>query len=149
MIENIEMIDISKKEPIVRTASAIGKIFIKETTLQKIVNKEIKKGDPLVVAEIAAISAVKDTPRIIPLCHQIPISTVKTTFNINKNSITAKVMVKTVAKTGVEMEAIVGVTTALATIWDMVKYLEKDENGQYLDTRITDVCVIEKTKSRV
>ena len=141
------MIDISAKESIPRTATAEGRIVLKSNTLEKIKNNQIKKGDPLIVAEIAAINAVKETPRIIPLCHQIPISGIETNFEINDDSITARVTVKAVAKTGAEMEAIVGVNTALTTIWDMVKYLEKNENGQYPHTLIEKVRVVKKTKN--
>ena len=143
----INMIDISAKESIPRTATAEGRIVLKSNTLEKIKNNQIKKGDPLIVAEIAAINAVKETPRIIPLCHQIPISGIETNFEINDDSITARVTVKAVAKTGAEMEAIVGVNTALTTIWDMVKYLEKNENGQYPHTLIEKVRVVKKTKN--
>ncbi|MBU4266350.1 MAG: cyclic pyranopterin monophosphate synthase MoaC [Candidatus Altiarchaeota archaeon] len=143
----INMIDVSAKESIPRTATAEGRIVLKSNTLEKIKNNQIKKGDPLIVAEIAAINAVKETPRIIPLCHQIPISGIETNFEINDDSITARVTVKAVAKTGAEMEAIVGVNTALTTIWDMVKYLEKNENGQYPHTLIEKVRVVKKTKN--
>ncbi len=142
------MVDISEKKPVRRTAVAEGKIFLKKSTMGKIKNKKIKKGDPLTVAEIAAINAVKDTPRLIPLCHQIPISKVETSFAVGTGTITARTTVTAVAKTGVEMEALAGVSAALLTIWDMVKYLEKDENGQYPDTRIADVRVVEKVKGR-
>lgn len=143
----INMIDVSAKESIPRTATAEGRIVLKSNTLEKIKNNQIKKGDPLIVAEIAAINAVKETPRIIPLCHQITISGIETNFEINDDSITARVTVKAVAKTGAEMEAIVGVNTALTTIWDMVKYLEKNENGQYPHTLIEKVRVVKKTKN--
>ncbi|MBI4722950.1 MAG: cyclic pyranopterin monophosphate synthase MoaC [Candidatus Stahlbacteria bacterium] len=106
----------------------------------------MKKGNPLIVAEIAAVNAVKQTQLLIPLCHQIPISSVKTIFNIQTEFIEATVTVKAIAKTGVEMESIVGVSMALNTIWDMVKYLEKDVNGQYPTTRIENIRVIKKIK---
>ena len=90
--------------------------------------------------------AVKKTPELIPLCHNIPIGQVDVTYSIVEDSVEARCTVVTQAQTGVEMEALMGVTTALLNIWDMTKYLEKDENGQYPDTVITDVRVVEKRK---
>jgi cyclic pyranopterin phosphate synthase len=141
-----KQVDISDKKVVKREARAFGRIFLKEDTIEKIKNKEIKKGDPLEAAQIAAINAVKQTQYLIPLCHQIPITFVNTVFEIRKDSIEATVEVRAEAKTGVEMEALVGVSICLSTIWDMVKYLEKDEEGQYPTTRITDIRVLEKVK---
>ena len=140
------MIDISDKEIIKREAIATGKIILKRETIEQIKNGKIKKGNPLIVAEIAAVNAVKQTQLLIPLCHQIPISSVETCFNIQNEFIEATVTVKAIAKTGVEMESLVGVSMALNTIWDMVKYLEKDANGQYPTTRIENIRVIRKMK---
>jgi cyclic pyranopterin monophosphate synthase len=140
------MIDISEKLVIERIATASGKIYLKKETLAAIRNKDIKKGDSLLIAEVAAILAVKKTPDLIPHCHNIPIEKVEISFEQNKDHVLARCTVKASAKTGVEMEAIVGVTIALNTLWDMVKYLEKDENGQYKSTRITDIIVEKKIK---
>jgi len=145
----INMIDISSKKEIKRTATAMGKIHLKESTIDAIKNKNIKKGDIFPVSEIAAINAVKETPRLIPLCHNIPISKVNVDFETNDNHITAKVTVTSTAKTGVEMEALIGASTCLLNIWDMVKYLEKDNQGQYPDTRITGIKVTEKKKEEI
>jgi cyclic pyranopterin phosphate synthase len=140
------MVDISRKETIARSATASGKIFLKKETIEKIKNKEIKKGDPLQIAEIAGINGVKKTPELIAHCHPIPIERIVLDFKIEKDHINAVCTVKANAKTGVEMEALVGVTNALNTIWDVVKYLEKDENGQFPTTKITDIRVLKKTK---
>ncbi len=144
----VNMIDISEKDIVERITIAEGKIYLKKETIEKILKKEIKKGDVLTVAEISAINVVKKTPDLILLCHQIPIANVDVHFEINEkeNSITASVKVKAIAKTGVEMEALTGVTVALLTIWDMTKYIEKDEKGQYKTTKISDIEVIEKIK---
>jgi cyclic pyranopterin phosphate synthase len=140
------MIDITGKETVLREAVASGRISLAPETLARIKEHEIKKGDPRAVAEIAAINAAKETARLIPHCHQIPLSTVDVTFSLEKDSIEATCLVKAKATTGVEMEALVGVSMALAVIWDMVKYLEKDESGQYPSTRISDIRVIRKIK---
>ena len=140
------MIDISGKQTIVREARASGRIFLSPETLQKVRENKIKKGDPRAVAEIAAMNAAKETARLIPHCHQIPLNTVELDFSLGQDFIEASCFVKAEAMTGVEMEALVGVSMALAAIWDMVKYLEKDKDGQYPSTRISDIRVLEKVK---
>jgi len=142
----IKMIDISGKEVVHREAEATGRINLKGDTIEKIRSGEIKKGDPLPAAEIACILAVKKTPDILPLCHPIPITSVDAEFQIADDYIEARCRVTADYKTGVEMEALTGVAAALLTIWDMVKYLEKDTDGQYPSTVITDVKVTEKRK---
>ena len=142
----IKMIDISGKEVVHREAEATGRINLKGDTINKIRSGEIKKGDPLPAAEIACILAVKKTPDILPLCHPIPITSVDAEFQIADDHIEARCCVTADYKTGVEMEALTGVAAALLTIWDMVKYLEKDADGQYPSTVITDVKVTEKRK---
>ncbi len=143
---NIAMIDITAKEPVKRTATATGEIFLAKETIEKIKKQRVKKGDPLAVGKIAAIQAVKQTPILIPMCHQIPITHIDFSHKIEDDHITVYVTVTTIAKTGVEMEALVGVTTFLNVIWDMVKYLEKDENGQYPHTHIDNIKVLKKEK---
>ena len=142
----MHMIDISDKEATKRRAVAKGKLQLKLETINKINNNEIKKGDPIDIARIAAINAAKETSRLIPLCHQIPLESVECEFDVNENSIEVKVTVSASAKTGVEMEALTGVSLALLTLWDMVKYLEKDAAGQYPQTCIKDIKVLKKEK---
>jgi cyclic pyranopterin phosphate synthase len=140
------MVDVTEKPVVRRLAHAAGKIVLSSGTVLKIKNGGIKKGDPLLVAEIAAMNAAKQTHLLIPHCHQIPLDTVKVSFEIFDEYIEAVCLVRAQARTGVEMEALVGVSTALNTVWDMVKYLEKDDKGQYPKTRITDIRVIKKEK---
>ena len=140
------MIDISNKPVVFRKATAAGKITLKPDTIGTIKKGEIRKGDPLEAARLAAIAAVKKTPELLTFCHPIPIDSVEVDFEVAAESIEVKVTASAWAKTGVEMEALVGVTNALNTIWDMTKYLEKDRAGQYPDTCISDIRVIEKTK---
>lgn len=140
------MIDVTEKPVIRRMAEAGGKIFLSEKTIETIRKGEIKKGDPLLVAEVAGMNAAKQTHLLIPHCHQIPLDTVSFEFEFIDHSIYAVCRVRAQARTGVEMEALVGVTVALNTLWDVVKYLEKDEKGQYPDTRMTDITVIHKIK---
>jgi len=140
------MIDVSEKPVIHRKAEATGTIYLSSKTIEEINAGRIKKGNPLQVAEVTAMNAAKQTHLLIPHCHQIPLDAVSVDFQVSKGSIEARCFVRAQAKTGVEMEALVGVSAALNTLWDMVKYLEKDEQGQYPDTRITDIRVLKKEK---
>jgi cyclic pyranopterin monophosphate synthase len=144
--DRAQMVDISGKADVMREATASGKIFLKEETLAAICKGTIIKGNVLATARVAATLSVKNTPSLIPMCHAIPISSIAVDFSEEKEFITATVNVKSNGKTGVEMEALVGVSVALLTIWDMVKSAEKDKDGQYPVTRIEDICVIEKRK---
>lgn len=142
----MSMIDVSEKAVIRRQAEASGRIILSSATIRKIREGNIRKGDPLLVADVAAMNAAKQTHLLIPHCHQIPLDVVKTTFDIGEGSVEVKCLVRAQARTGVEMEALLGVSVALNTIWDMVKYLEKDDQGQYPSTTITDIRVMEKKK---
>ncbi|MGB9631458.1 MAG: cyclic pyranopterin monophosphate synthase MoaC [Candidatus Methanodesulfokora sp.] len=140
------MVDISEKEPVLRIARARGRIKLRESTIKRIVEGRVEKGDVITVAKLAAIQAVKKTPEIIQLCHPIPIENVGVEVRIEKDYVEVEVEVKAIAKTGVEMEALSGVSAALLNIWDMVKKYEKDEMGQYPSTAISDISVLEKRK---
>jgi cyclic pyranopterin phosphate synthase len=141
-----EMVDITKKGDIVREATAKGRISLRKETIQAIQEGTVIKGNVLATARVAATLAVKDTPRIIPMCHQLPIGAIEVEFAEEELWIEVTVRVKIVGKTGVEMEALTGVSVALLTIWDMVKSAEKDSEGQYPVTRIEGICVTEKKK---
>lgn len=143
---NIRMAEITAKKSMYREAIAEGVIVLKQSTIERIKNKTLEKGDPISTAEIAGILAAKQTPQLIPLCHPIPITNVKIDIRLEGNSIISQCKVKSIGQTGVEMEALTGVSIALLTIWDMVKPYEKDEQGQYLETCITNIHVIKKIK---
>ncbi|EKF84828.1 cyclic pyranopterin monophosphate synthase MoaC [Methanobacterium formicicum] len=145
----VHMVEVGDKPVIKRTALARGKIKLTPETIHLIEKGEVKKGNVLTTAQIAAIQAVKSTSQMIPLCHPIPIGGVEVEFCVNHDSIEITVNVSSTGKTGVEMEAITGVSVGLLTIWDMVKSVEKDENGQYPSTRITDIEVIKKEKIKI
>jgi cyclic pyranopterin phosphate synthase len=140
------MVDITAKDAVPRTAEATGRIILKKDTIGAIKSGKVKKGDPLAVAEIACILAVKKTPELIPMCHNIPIGSVDADFTIGEDWVEARCRVTAVYRTGVEMEALTGVSVGLLTIWDMVKHLEKNEKGQYPSAKITDIIVREKRK---
>ncbi|MCF2137100.1 MAG: cyclic pyranopterin monophosphate synthase MoaC [Candidatus Thorarchaeota archaeon] len=151
MTENdpVSMVDISEKGVVERTAEAEGEIHLHPSTIEAIRTRSTKKGDVLTVSEIAGIQAAKKTAELIPLCHQIPLSTIQISFTIEENHIVTRCLVRARYTTGVEMEALVGTTTALLSIWDMVKYLEKDEAGQYPVARLENIRVIRKEKRTI
>jgi cyclic pyranopterin phosphate synthase len=142
------MVDIAAKDVIVREAVAVGEIRLKPATITRMRSGRIEKGDAIAVAEVAAIMAAKNTPRILPFCHTIPITTVRTEHTFGRDAVKVESYVKGQAKTGVEMEALTAASAYLLTIWDMVKQYEKDGNGQYPDTAITYLKVKKKVKRK-
>ena len=141
------MVDVTDKDDVHRLARAEGRIHLRPETLEAIRTGEVIKGNVLATARIAAIQAVKQTSSLIPMCHPLPVGGVDVDFRDGDGFITAEVAVRTYGRTGVEMEALTGVSVALLTIWDMVKSAEKDEDGQYPETSIEGICVTEKRKS--
>lgn len=122
---NAIMADVSKKQPTERKAIAEGHIAMSSTCLQAVTQGTVTKGDVLGVARVAGIMAVKQTGTLIPLCHPLPIHFASVDFEIKGNGVTARCEVKTFGVTGVEMEALTGVSTALLTIYDMCKAIDK------------------------
>ena len=143
---DVQMVDVGEKPDTARRAVARGEIHLSASTIRAIRSDEIGKGDVLATARVGAVQAVKHTWETIPMCHQIPITNVETDFDIGERAITLSVAVETTGKTGCEMEALEGVTTGLNVVWDMVKSAEKDADGGYPATRVSDVEVVEKTK---
>ena len=140
------MIDITDKNTVKREAMATGTIKLNKETIKLIREKQVKKGDVLETAKIAGTIAVKNTSGMIPYCHPVPVMSIDFNFEVEDSKIIVTCRVKAIYRTGVEMEAINGVQVALLTIWDMVKYLEKDETGNYPDTSIGNVTVVYKRK---
>jgi len=124
---NAVMVDVSEKAVTSRTATASGKIRMNEETMAAVCAGTVKKGDVLGVARVAGILAAKRTAELIPMCHILPITKCSVDFEIDRPSgtVTARCTVKVDGKTGVEMEALTGVSTALLTIYDMCKALDK------------------------
>ncbi len=141
-----KMVDIGSKEIVKRAAVAEGRLRLKPQTIQAIMDKTIKKGDVMTCSKLAGIQAAKATSQILPLCHQIPLTSVELDMTVDEHMLVCRCTVEAEYRTGVEMEALVGATAALLNAWDMVKYLEKDSNGQYPETSITDVKVLRKNK---
>ena len=132
------MVEVSDKDETKRVAVARGTISMKKSTLDRIKEGGMKKGDVLSVAQIGGIMGVKKTSDLIPMCHNIFISGSDIRFNMLEDSIQIEAEVATVGKTGVEMEALMAVSTAALTIYDMCKAVDKD-------MIISDIRLIKKT----
>ena len=141
------VVDISEKSIVKRTASATGLLKLSKSARNAIENKSVKKGDVLEASTVAAIQAVKDTPKIIPHCHPIPLEGCEVSWNLGDDGLRCSVEVSAHYKTGIEMEAVTGVFAGLLCALDMVKSFEKDPNGQYPNTEICDVKILKKFKS--
>ena len=135
----VQMVDVSAKPLTARTAIATGKIRLQQETVDLISENQIAKGDVFATARVAGIQAAKHTPQLIPLCHQLPLSDVKIDIVTSNDGAEVKCTARTVAQTGVEMEALTGVSIALLTIYDMCKAVDKE-------MRISDIRLVEKTK---
>ena len=124
---NAKMVDISGKEPTSRKALAFGEILVTDEIMKAILNNEIPKGDVFSVARIGGIMAVKKTSELIPMCHQLLLTSCKVEFEVfeKENIIKASCEVSVDGKTGVEMEALTGASVALLTIYDMCKAIDK------------------------
>jgi cyclic pyranopterin phosphate synthase len=143
----MSMVDVSNKREVYREATATGEIRLKARTIRLIKDGKVKKGDVIELARVAGVLAAKKTSELIPLCHPLPLSSVKTTIEIvNETHVTVETAVKALARTGVEMEALVAVSAALLTVWDLTKQYEKDSRGQYPTTSISNIRVLSKVK---
>lgn len=140
------IVDIGRKPVVERRATARGRLVLKADTKSAIVQGEVKKGDVLEASTIAVVQAVKETPRIVPHCHPVPLEGTEVNWRWENNDLWCNVSVSAHYKTGIEMEALTGVAAGLLCAFDMVKSLEKDEHGQYPVARITDLEVVEKFK---
>ena len=140
------IIDVGAKPVVAREAIATGLLILSEAGIDVVENGRSPKGDVREESTIAAIQAVKETPRMIPHCHPIPIEGCTVNWVVEENGVRCTVSVRTHWTTGVEMEALCGVNAGLLCAWDMLKSIEKDENGQYPTSLIEDVRVIKKSK---
>lgn len=141
------IVDISGKKVIKRVATATGQLKLTKESIDAINTNQVKKGNVIEASTIAAIQAVKETPRIIPHCHPIPLEGCNVDWEISGTVLHCTVTVTANYKTGIEMEAITGVCAGLLCALDMVKSYEKDPSGQYPDSEISQVKIISKYKS--
>ncbi len=135
-----QMVDVSGKPIQQRTAIATGKLLCQADTVLLLKDQALPKGDVLAVARVAGIQGAKRTSDLIPLCHPLPIHQASVDFHISDQRIEIFCMVVTDGKTGVEMEALTGVSVAALTLYDMLKAVDKT-------MQITDVLVAEKIKA--
>src|SRR6266513_5408798 len=138
----VQMVNVSAKPMSARRAVAVGKIRLRRETLALISKDEIAKGNVLATARIAGIQAAKQTAQLIPLCHTLPLSEVKIDIVTLNNHAEVKCTARTVAQTGVEMEALTGVAVALLTIYDMCKAVDKE-------MQLSDIRLVEKNQSPI
>ena len=122
----IKMVDVSEKEITTRRAVASGKVLLSKETLEILRSNENPKGNPLEIARIAGIMAAKKTSELIPLCHQINLSTADVKIELTDDGVYLEAEAKTASQTGVEMEALTAVSVAALTIYDMCKAVQKD-----------------------
>jgi cyclic pyranopterin phosphate synthase len=132
------MVDVSAKAVTARTAAAQGFVKMTPRVVREVRRLRNPKGNPLEVARIAGIAAAKRTSEWIPLCHPLPLTHIDVTARLCKNGVELQSTVTTTAQTGVEMEALVAVTAAALTVYDMCKALDKG-------MEITDIVLTEKT----
>jgi cyclic pyranopterin phosphate synthase len=135
------MVDVSDKSVTARSATARGRVEVSTRVVELLRGEGVPKGDALAVARIAGIMAAKRTPDLVPLCHPLPISGVEVGLEVEDDAVSIQAVVKTTARTGVEMEALTSVTVAALTVIDMVKAVDKH-------ARITDVEVVAKSGGR-
>ena len=140
------IIDVGSKPIIAREAVATGLLHLSPASLDIVTNGRSPKGDVREASTIAVIQAVKETPRILPHCHPIPIEGCTVDWSIEEDALRCTVTVRTHWTTGVEMEALCGVNAGLLCAWDMLKSAEKDNNGQYPVARINAIRVLKKSK---
>src|SRR5438477_1370431 len=133
-----QMVDVSAKPMSARTAIAEGKIKLQRKTLDLISKDQIAKGNVFATARLAGIQAAKQTAHLIPLCHTIPLSEVKIDIVNLRDSAEVTCTARTIAQTGVEMEALTGVAIALLTIYDMCKAVDKK-------MQLTGIRLLKKT----
>ena len=134
----VRMVDVSEKAVTTRTAVAQGFVKMSAQVVRAVKGLKNPKGNPLEVARIAGIAAAKRTAEWIPLCHPLPLTHIAVTARLCKNGVAVHSSVTTAAQTGVEMEALVAVSAAALTVYDMCKALDKS-------MEITDIVLLEKT----
>lgn len=138
--------DVGAKPRVARRAAVVGELALSPPTRRAIAEHRVAKGDPLAAGELAGLLAMKRTPELIPHCHVIGLTATSVEIAPSSRGVRVRAEAEAVDRTGVEMEALVGATVALLTVWDMVKYLEKDDRGRYPRTALGPVRVVSKHK---
>ncbi len=139
-------VEVADKPVVRRRAVAVGELRLSPSTVRAARAGKVAKGDPLSAGELAGLLAMKRTPELIPHCHHVNLTSSKVELALTPRGARVRSEANALDRTGVEMEALVGATVALLTVWDMVKYLEKDARGLYPRTRLGPVRVAVKEK---
>ena len=148
MVGWLSMVDVGGKPVVFREAVAEGFLRLRAGSVERIRKGNVEKGDVFGVARVAGVLAAKRTSELVPLCHPLRLTDVDVRLEVvDQERVRVEATVRAVERTGVEMEALVAVSMALLTVWDMVKPYEKDVAGQYPQTRIEGVRVLRKVKS--
>jgi len=137
----MRMIDVGAKPVTLRTARASGRLVARAETIRRIRGGELEKGDAVATARLAGIMAAKKTSDVIPLCHPLPLDAVEVTVGFEPEAVVIEAVVRSTARTGVEMEALVAVTAAALTVYDMCKSIDPGMS-------ITAIQLDEKTGGR-
>ncbi|WP_066516389.1 cyclic pyranopterin monophosphate synthase MoaC [Curtobacterium ammoniigenes] len=135
------MVDVSGKDITARSATASGSVITRPDVVARVFDGTLPKGEVIATARIAAIMAVKRTADLIPLCHPLPLTGIEVDIDRGDDRVTIAVTVRTTAKTGVEMEALTGVSVGALTVYDMIKAVDRE-------AVITDIRVVEKHGGR-
>ncbi len=138
--------DVGGKPRIARQAVAVGELALSPGTRRAVRTGRVAKGDPVAAGELAGMLAMKRTSELIPHCHLVALTSSRVEIRASPRGVRVRAEASTVDRTGVEMEALVAATVALLTVWDMVKYLEKDDRGLYPRTVLGPVRVLAKRK---
>jgi len=133
----VRMVDVGEKPVTTREAVARGTITISAAARRAVQSGQVKKGDPLQTARVAGIMAAKRTSELIPLCHPLPLTSIAVDLTPTRTGYTIEARVRTMAQTGVEMEALTAVSVAALTVYDMLKAIDRE-------MVISDICLVEK-----
>ena len=138
--------DVGGKPRQARRAVAVGWLRVAPVTRRAIRAGRVEKGDPIAAGELAGLLAMKRTPDLIPHCHPVALTASRVEVAVARGGVRVRSVAEAIDRTGVEMEALVGASVALLTVWDMVKYLEKDDRGLYPRTSLGPIRVLAKRK---
>ena len=140
---------VHRKPVVYRRALVEGSLTLTERSRAAIRAGKVEKGDPLTAGELAGMMAMRRTAELIPHCHTIPLTGSRVVLRSIRSGVRVEAEAEALWRTGVEMEALVGASVALLTVWDMVKYLEKSRSGTYPETRLGPIRVVAREKRAI
>ena len=149
MAGEVRMVDVSVKPVSVREVEARGFLRLRRSTVDAILRGEVPKGDVIAVAKVAGVMGAKRAWELVPLAHPIPVEHVDVRVDVREDGLEVVSRVRSIARTGPELEALASVMAAMLAAWDMVKQLEKDEKGLYPESEMGGIRVTFKSKRPV